>query len=106
MDTKSWGLMNERERGIWLTTHVLGEARDADVDSNLLAECEAALNTEQAAQYVTNCLSEASSIAYRGLSAEQVQQAETAMIFYRVLLTLPVENRALSMYWAILGEGV
>lgn len=114
----SWGMMDDELRAAWLTAFILGRdyqkagtgvtfnGYQPELDANLIAECENSLDDDQTAQYLTNCLSEASVIAYEGMSDNEVNHPSTALKFYKTLMMLPLESRARSMYWAYRGEGV
>lgn len=119
LELMSWGLMNSDMRAAWLSVVILGkrhsidedgaphvDGRKCSLDPNLIRLCEHSLDRQQMEQYVKNCLSEASAIAYKDMTPEQVSDPSTAFVFYRTLLTLPLESHANSLYWAYKGEDV
>ena len=116
-ETTNWDTMNESEQAAWLNKFVLGNDVEAEgnrystaggipveFDANLIHECESHLEHQELDLYMDNCLGEASAIAYKDLSAEQIQQPETAKKFYFTLMLLPVEVRGRCIYWAKRGE--
>lgn len=114
----NWDTMSEAEQSAWLVKFVLGidiqhdgtsfsvggETITGKPDARRIANCEQGLEGPVRDLYLENCLSEASSIAYSGLTPEQVQTPETAKKFYASLLMLPTAVRARCMYWAVRGE--
>lgn len=111
-----WGTMDSNAKAAWLLAFVLDlpventsqgmtvNGEKVDLTPNLISRCEQELPDPTKRLYVKNCMSEAGSIAYNGLPDKT--GVEAAYRYYRTLLTLPVENRAVSMYWALKGENV
>lgn len=119
--TSNWDTLRSEQQGAWLYMFVLGEKVQFNpsdetfvllsdgkmivgYDHDVVVECERRISGDTRKLYVQNCLSEASAIAYEGLTPEQVQRPETAHRFYEVLLTLASDRRARCMYWAVRGE--
>lgn len=112
-----WDLMDSNAKAAWLLCHILGHEVDeegqelrvggkrVELNASLISQCEAGLNPTVKRLYVKNCISEAGVIAYKDLPPD-IGNDETAHRFYDTLLMLPLENRAISMYWAVKGENV
>lgn len=118
----NWDTMRDDEKAAWLYAFVLGESvsvegdsyflhgynrvKLVEIDSNLIASCEAALalDDNKAELYLDSCLAEASTITYKGLTQDQIQQPEVARQFYTNLLLLDKETRGRCLFWAQKGE--
>ena len=117
--SQNWDLLEENERAAWL--HMFGASNaspfihgnevvddirpDLAVDANLVCQCESQLGGK-VDLYLKNCLSEASVLAYSGMTDEEVQHPDTAQKFYKAVLLLSVNVRAKCLYWTIRGEEV
>ena len=117
LETLGWGTLTESERAAWLlrfagnfpvVSSQNGFSLDGHlitkIDSNIVTLCESRLSEAVRQQYIENATAEASAIAYKGLTPAQVQNPSVALQFYWSLLTLPAEERARCMYWAVRGE--
>lgn len=114
----SWGMMDDELKAAWLLAFIVRQqytlsggritfdGRAPVMDHNLIALCESQLDDTQTDQYLRNCLSEASAIAYKDMTPEQVSHPSTAMKFYSVVMMLPLESKSRSLYWAFKGEDV
>lgn len=114
----NWDTMTDAEQTAWLAKFVLCEDVQFDgtkftlfgsdlsdqFGQTLVSNCEKKLQDSVRELYLDNCLAEASSITYKGMTQEQVQSPDTAKKFYATLLMLPSEVRARCMYWAVRGE--
>jgi len=115
--TNNWDTLETMEQAAWLHKFVLGDSVDVDgklftlaggipveYDANLITMCEHSLEDRELELYLDSCLGEASSLAYAGLTAEQIQHPDTAKRFYLNLMTLPMDERGRCLYWAKRGE--
>jgi len=113
-----WGVMSDNEKAAWLSKFILNkeleqqgsiihvEGQPAVLDSNLIAACETSLPEDSLKLYVTNAMSETGALTYVGMSRSLRQTGEAASKYYKNLLMLPIENRALALYWTAKGEKV
>ena len=113
LDYISWDMMDEEEKSFWLQTRVLGNSpenvEDAlIIDSNLIQKCEFSIKNMETivSRYVSNCIKEATTVAYEGLSNAEIASQATMMVYYKCLLMLPVDVRGRCLYWAYKGESV